>query len=81
VLDGGAGDDRLNGGYDADVVRGGPGDDRIVARGGGIDRITCGPGVDTVIADSRDGVDGSCERVRRSGGAPGTAVSAAGTRR
>jgi hypothetical protein len=66
VLRGGAGNDRLNGGYDPDVVAGGPGADRIIARGGGRDRIDCGPGVDTVYADSRDRLRG-CERVRRSG--------------
>jgi hypothetical protein len=65
TVDGGPGKDRLNGGYDPDVVRGGAGDDRIVARGGGTDRIDCGPGDDVAIVDSRDVVRG-CERVDRS---------------
>jgi len=66
-LDGGPGNDRLNGGYDVDVVRGGDGDDRITARGGGADRIDCGPGArDVAIVDSKDRVTG-CERVDRSG--------------
>jgi hypothetical protein len=67
VVDGGAGNDQLNGGYDVDVVSGGAGDDRIVARGGGADRITCGPGNDLVYADSLDRAARDCERVRRSG--------------
>jgi Ca2+-binding RTX toxin-like protein len=69
VLDGGPGVDQLNGGFDPDMIAGGPGADEIVARGGGADRIDCGPGVDVVWVDSSDRVTG-CERVRRTGERP-----------
>ena len=65
-LFGGAGNDQLNGGFDPDVISGGAGRDRIVARGGGADRINCGAGKDVAIVDSADVVR-SCEDVRRSG--------------
>jgi hypothetical protein len=45
-------DDRLNGGFDPDVIVGGSGDDPIVAVGGGIDRIKCGPGRNKDRADA-----------------------------
>jgi hypothetical protein len=59
----------------ADVLAGGEGSDRIVARGGndriaaeydgGIDRISCGPGRDVVAHDARDQVGADCEVVSR----------------
>lgn len=67
VLHGGAGDDQLNGGYGRDRLFGGTGRDRLTARGGGLDRLDCGPGRDVAFVDSRDRVRG-CERVDRSGG-------------
>ena len=75
VVRGGSGDDRAYGGRGRDRVRGGPGADRLdggrgadrlFARGGGTDRIDCGPGNDIAYVDSRDRVRG-CERVRSSG--------------
>ncbi len=60
------------------------GDDTIDARDGEVDHITCGPGVDTVLADPQDVVDGDCERVTRSGGTTpggGNGPSASGTGR
>ena len=74
VLDGGAGDDVVyrDGGHDilvrgADVDRlaGGAGPDVIRARDGWRDSIACGPGRDTVEADTIDLVAGECELVRR----------------
>ena len=44
------------------------GDDTIDARDGEVDHITCGPGVDTVLADPQDVIDGDCEHVTRTGG-------------
>jgi dipeptidyl aminopeptidase/acylaminoacyl peptidase len=47
-----------------DRIRGSRLNDVIRARGGGLDRITCGPGHDTVYADRRDRVARDCETVR-----------------
>jgi Ca2+-binding RTX toxin-like protein len=62
---GGTGRDEITGGFDVDLMYGGPGADLIVARGGSADVVDCGPGRDTVIRDSRDRVR-NCEVVRRS---------------
>jgi hypothetical protein len=37
----------------------------IFARDGNLDRISCGPGRDRVVADHKDRVNRNCERVRR----------------
>ena len=58
------GDDQLNGGFDADVLAGGDGNDRLIARAGGRDVVDCGPGQDLAYVDRGDRVVG-CERVRR----------------
>ena len=63
-LSGGKGNDRLIGGDDADQVLGGAGKDRISVRDGVADRVNCGLGLDTVIADRMDSVR-KCEVVRR----------------
>jgi hypothetical protein len=50
----------------ADVLRGGPGNDQLLAwsAGGQEDRISCGDGTDTVSADKGiDRVAQDCERV------------------
>ena len=47
------------------MIAGGPGNDRIQAVGGGIDRVDCGDGVDVVFADVDDAVNPNCEDVRR----------------
>jgi Ca2+-binding RTX toxin-like protein len=60
-----AGDDILDGGRGRDIVSGGPGKDRILARDGLRDRIYCGLGADTVVADVLDRVQGDCETVLR----------------
>jgi hypothetical protein len=62
---GGGGDDRIYAGPGRDVVRGGRGNDWIDVRDGRRDRVICGRGRDTVLADRRDRVHRSCERVRR----------------
>ncbi|MDQ3723238.1 MAG: hypothetical protein M3376_09280, partial [Actinomycetota bacterium] len=63
-LDGGAGNDRLTGGFDPDILRGGRGRDRLVAVDGARDILDCGPGRDTAIVDRKDRVR-NCERVER----------------
>lgn len=63
-ISGGAGRDTISGGTGRDVISGGSGNDRIDARDGTRDRIGCGSGRDTVIADRVDVVR-DCERVRR----------------
>jgi uncharacterized delta-60 repeat protein len=74
VLDGNGGADRLwgndgadflTGGDGLDLLDGGNGNDRFFARDGKRDRIRCGEGRDTVIADLLDRVGDTCERVRR----------------
>ena len=40
-----------------------PGNDYIDVRGGGADTVTCGAGVDVVLADASDTVSGDCESV------------------
>jgi BNR repeat-like domain len=59
----------------ADFLVGRDGSDRVVARAGndrvaveydgGLDRVSCGSGVDVVVADLRDRIDGDCELVSR----------------
>ncbi len=70
-LDGGPGADRLRDRRGDADFRGGSGKDRIDARDASArdrripDRIACGSGVDTVLADVSDIVLGDCERVAR----------------
>jgi Ca2+-binding RTX toxin-like protein len=59
---GGAGSDRLSGGGGNDVLAGGVGNDSINSRDGQADRVSCGPGRDTVTRDRFDSVAGDCER-------------------
>jgi hypothetical protein len=59
------GDDVLDGGQGSDRISAGPGGDRVLARDGVRDRIFCGFGSDTVVADAFDRVHGDCERVLR----------------
>ena len=72
---GGAGDDVLSGDAGVDILDGGDGADRIVARDGEADRITCGPGVDTLDADGADAVAADCETATRSDTASPAAVA------
>ena len=63
IVDGASGDDRIRGGDGDDRLYGrrginrydgGPGDDRIYSRNGRSEIVECGPGRDTVKADSKD---------------------------
>lgn len=54
VISGRGGDDELFGGAGPDTIRGGRGNDWIFARGGGRDRVFCGPGRDHARTDRRD---------------------------
>jgi Ca2+-binding RTX toxin-like protein len=79
VLSGGRGHDRLVGRPGPDVMRGGPGydelnmadgaelespgRDRIVARDGGLDQISCGAGRDVALVDAEEDGVYDCERV------------------
>ena len=62
-LHGGTGDDTLNGNGGGDVLNGGAGNDTIQARDGVVDRVDCGDGTDTVVADAVDSVV-NCESVQ-----------------
>ncbi|MFL6060634.1 MAG: cadherin domain-containing protein [Marmoricola sp.] len=65
VILGLGGNDRIFPRSGADVVCGGAGNDVINSYDGYADRISCGPGTDTVTADYKDAVSRDCERVRR----------------
>lgn len=56
--------DALDGGPGSDILAGGAGLDQLFARDGRRDGIRCGPGKDSVFADSRDVVSG-CEKWNR----------------
>jgi hypothetical protein len=58
---GGGGDDILDGGTGRDVLSSDAGDDIVLARDGETDRISCGDGVDSVVADAQDVVAPDCE--------------------
>ena len=62
ALFGGTGNDTVTGNAGVDVLHGGDGDDTIQARDGVADRIDCGAGTDTVVADAVDTV-ANCETV------------------
>ena len=64
-LHGYGGKDTIVGGKGRDLLSGGARNDRLLARDGLIDRITCGLGRDTVVADAGDRVSGDCEQVSR----------------
>jgi hypothetical protein len=61
---GGKGADELLGGKGKDRVNGGKGGDRIVVDDGVEDRVKCGAGRDTVLADRKDAVAANCERIK-----------------
>jgi Ca2+-binding RTX toxin-like protein len=64
ILVGGAGNDTLTGGSQADDFDGGTGNDTIVSRDGTRETVACGPGFDRVTADALD-VAAGCESVSR----------------
>ncbi len=61
-LYGGGGDDTVVGGLGTDILHGGDGNDTIQARDGVADRVDCGLGTDSVVADAVD-VLANCETV------------------
>jgi hypothetical protein len=61
------GDDVIRPRGGKDGIKAGAGADLIVVNGGGRDRVFCGGGKDTVVADRKDRVAKSCEKVRRHG--------------
>jgi hypothetical protein len=71
-LDGGFGDDQLQGGAGSDTIVAAfveePGDDLAGFHTAGFDAIACGGGQDFVLADSTDSVAGDCEAVGRNAG-------------
>ena len=66
-LRGGLGNDILTGGPGRDAIDGGPGNDRILVSNdrAARDKVVCGIGNDTVIADRGDIVATNCEHVLR----------------
>jgi RTX calcium-binding nonapeptide repeat (4 copies) len=65
---GGDANDVLTGNAAANSIAGGPGNDTITVRDAGPDEVSCGTGLDHVIADPADSVDpaaGACEMVDR----------------
>ncbi len=66
-LYGGGGNDVLASLGGSDTLDAGPGNDTLRARDGAVTTISCGPGLDTVAADSEDHVAADCERVTRFG--------------
>jgi Ca2+-binding RTX toxin-like protein len=65
---GGNGDDVLGGSGAANSIDGNGGNDSIAVRDGSADAVTCGAGIDTVVADALDSIDpslGTCESVDR----------------
>jgi len=61
-LTGGSGQDTLVAGPGRDRLMGGRGDDTINSRDRARDTARCGPGSDTVVADTNDVVPASCEQ-------------------
>jgi hypothetical protein len=57
--------DRITGTKGADVIRAGGGRDRVDIRKGGLDRVDCGPGTDTVVVKGADDkIAPNCETTR-----------------
>ena len=50
---------------DEDILRGGPGNDRLLANDGdSMDLVFGGPGFDICVVDDRSEIGGGCEKVR-----------------
>jgi hypothetical protein len=69
-LAGGPAGDVLSGGQGTDGLDGGGGADRLLARDGVSDGVRCGPGADSVDADTLDWITSDCEKVTRTLTAP-----------
>ena len=65
AVDGGPGDDVISGDQGSDSLSGDGGADRIAARDGRHDTVFCGPGADSVDADTFDTLAADCESVAR----------------
>ena len=74
-LYGGGGNDTVTGGLGSDVLSGGDDNDTIQARDGVADRVDCGLGTDSVVADALDVVV-NCETVDQPAPTPPTAPPA-----
>ena len=70
ALEGGDGDDTLVGGADDDSLTGGAGSDWLIGGDGAddlralddaVDDVSCGEGIDSVVADADDRIDADCE--------------------
>lgn len=78
-LYGGRGNDVIVGGGARDYLDGGSGNDRLYSRDGAVDRVVCGPGNDTVVADEADHVRFDCEVGRPNDRPPESPPPAGGT--
>ena len=65
TVQGGDNSDDLDGGLNNDLLVGGEGDDVLRSVDGYADRLVCGPGADTAIADTLDVISDTCETVTR----------------
>ena len=63
TLYGGAGRDEVYGGGGGDDVLAGAGDDFVEAKDGAVDRVSCGPGEDSISVDRIDMVSPDCESI------------------
>ena len=63
TLYGGAGRDEIYGGGGKDDVLAGAGHDFVEAKDGAVDRVSCGPGNDSISVDRKDMVSSDCESV------------------
>ena len=63
TLYGGAGRDEVYAGPGGDDVLAGAGDDFVEAKDGAVDRVSCGPGEDSISVDRKDMVSPDCESV------------------
>ena len=70
VLKGGDGNDKLFAGSGADTLDAGPGDDTLQTNDGTADKVTCGDGTDSIVADTVDELGADCENVERQFVAP-----------
>jgi len=64
TLSAGPGNDKILGGPDADTIDAGDGDDALNTADGVADKVACGPGNDSVTADTLDEL-ADCENVQR----------------
>jgi Ca2+-binding RTX toxin-like protein len=60
-VSGGTGNDSITGGLHPDEIHAGRGDDTVFAADGSVDRVRCGPGVDSYTADPQDRIARDCE--------------------